>query len=130
MKRSEIAAQTGCNIETVRYYEKAGLLADPPRTAKGYRVYDDSHERTLRFIIRSRELGFSIEEIRNLLDLVQGEKYSCGEVRDQTMAHLIAVRARISDLQQLEKTLAKTVSQCEGGNTPNCPIVDALVGID
>ncbi len=126
MKRGELAKRTGCNIETIRYYEKVGLLLDPPRTNVGHRVYDDSHEQTLRFIMRSRELGFTIDEIRGLLDLVNGEQYTCGEVKDRTLLHLKAVRDRIADLKKLETTLALTVSACEGGDSPNCPIVDAL----
>ncbi len=128
MKRGELANRTGCNIETVRYYEKVGLLPDPPRTQKGYRIYDETHEHTLRFIMRSRELGFSVEEIRGLLSLVNGGHYTCGEIRDKTLAHLNVVRGRIADLARLEETLSKTVAACEGGNAPCCPVVDALVG--
>ncbi len=126
MKRGQLATRTGCNIETIRYYEKVGLLPDPPRTEKGYRVYEHKHEQTLRFIIRSRELGFTIEQIRGLLSLVDGGDYTCTEIRDQTEAHLAAVRDRIVDLKKLEATLVETVAACNGGNTPNCPVVDAL----
>jgi MerR family mercuric resistance operon transcriptional regulator len=66
MQRAELARRTGSNLETVRYYEKVGLLPEPPRTAAGYRSYDIAHERRLRFILRARELGFSLEEIRGL----------------------------------------------------------------
>jgi len=127
MKRGELAKRTGCNIETVRYYERVGLLPNPPRTEKGHRIYDDGHKQTLRFIMRSRELGFTIEEVRGLLSLVDGEKYTCGEVRDKTVLHLNAVRERIADLKKLEVTLATTVAACEGGSATNCPIVDALI---
>ncbi|MEG3618708.1 helix-turn-helix domain-containing protein [Magnetovibrio sp. PR-2] len=127
MKRGELAKRTGCNIETVRYYEKAGLLPDPPRTDKGYRVYSDTHEQTLRFIMRSRELGFSVEEVRGLLSLVDGGTYTCSEIRDKTLQHLTSVRKRIADLQRLEQTLSDTVANCEGGNTPRCAVIDALV---
>lgn len=128
MRRGELAKRTGCNIETVLYYEKIGLLPAPPRTEKGHRIYDSSHTKALRFIMRSRELGFSIEEVRGLLSLVNGQSYTCGEVRDKTMEHLNAVRDRIADLQRLETTLATTVAACEGGNAANCPVVDALIG--
>jgi len=126
MKRGELAKRTGCNIETVRYYEKIGIFPDPPRTEKGYRIYDHHHEQTLRFIIRARELGFTLDDVRGLLSLVDGERYSCGEVRDRTLSHLTAVRARIADLQSLERTLSRTVAACQGGNAPSCPVVDAL----
>ncbi|MBL4613963.1 MAG: helix-turn-helix domain-containing protein [Magnetovibrio sp.] len=127
MTRGELAKRTGCNIETVRYYEKIGLPPDPPRTQKGYRVYDRHHEQTLRFIMRARELGFTIEDVRGLLSLVDGGNYTCGEIRDKTLAHLKAVRERIADLQRLEQTLSKTVADCAGGDAPQCPVVDALI---
>lgn len=126
MKRGELAKRTECNIETVRYYEKAGLLADPPRTAKGYRIYDESHEKTLRFILQSRKLGFTVEEVRDLLTLVSGGNYTCDEILEKTQAHLKSVQARITDLQRLESTLLKTIAKCKGGNTPDCAIVEAL----
>ena len=72
LQRAKLAQATGCNLETIRYYEKIGMLRDPPRTASGYRVYDDSDVSRLRFILRARELGFAIEEIRGLLELVDG----------------------------------------------------------
>ena len=70
LQRAELARRTGSNLETVRYYEKVGLLPEPPRTAAGYRSYDTTHERRLRFVLRARELGFSLDEIRELLRLV------------------------------------------------------------
>ncbi len=130
MTRGELAKRTGCNIETVRYYEKIGLLPDPPRTQRGYRIYDENHEQTLRFIVRARELGFSGKEVRSLLNLVDGGHYTCGEIRDKTLAHLDVVRGRIADLLKLEKTLSKTVAACEGGDAASCPVVDALIRKD
>jgi MerR family mercuric resistance operon transcriptional regulator len=127
MKRGELATKTGCNIETVRYYEKAGLLPDPPRSDKGYRIYNRGHEQTLRFIVRSRELGFSVEEVRSLLSLVDAGHYTCGEIQQKTMDHLKGIRERIHDLKKLEITLTKTVADCEGGDAPNCPITNALL---
>jgi MerR family mercuric resistance operon transcriptional regulator len=70
LQRAELARRTGCNLETIRYYEKVRLLPEPPRTAGGYRSYDTTHERRLRFVLRARELGFSLDEIRELLHLV------------------------------------------------------------
>jgi len=77
--------------------------------------------------MRSRELGFSVEEVRQLLGLVDSGRNTCGEVRDKTLFHLEAIRERIADLQKLEEILSSTVAKCEGGNAPNCPVVDALV---
>ena len=80
LKRSELARRTGCNLETIRYYEKIGMMPEPPRTASGYRIYDDTHVARLRFILRGRELGFSIEELRGLLSLVDRGTQTCAEV--------------------------------------------------
>jgi MerR family mercuric resistance operon transcriptional regulator len=113
------------NVETIRYYEREGLLPSAPRTAGGHRVFGEAHVRRLCFIRRSRELGFPGTEVRALLGLVDGG-YSCGEVRDLTLRHLADVRAKIADLRRLERTLAAISSKCEGGDLPDCPIVEAL----
>lgn len=126
MQRGELAKKANCNIETVRYYEKIGLMPEPPRTAGGYRDYGRVHERRLRFILRARELGFGIEDIRGLLSLVDRHVYTCAEVREMTLEHLAAVRRKIADLKRLERTLAKTVAACNGRSVPDCPVIDAL----
>jgi MerR family mercuric resistance operon transcriptional regulator len=116
---------TGVNIETVRYYEKVGLLPKPPRTQGGHRLYTNHQLKRLVFIRRSRELGFSMEEIRNLLRLVDGGN-TCGQVKRAALDHLKEIRLKIGDLRRMEKTLADTAARCKGGNTPECPIVDVL----
>jgi len=126
MKRGELATKTGCNIETIRYYEKIGLLNDPPRTESGYRIYGVAHQQRLRFILRGRELGFSIEQLRELLTLVDGGSYTCAEVRELTKEHLDTVREKISDLERLEQTLARTFAECDGRQVPECPVIEAL----
>lgn len=128
LQRAELAKRTGCNLETVRYYEKIGLMPDPPRTAAGYRTYDAAHEHRLRFILRARELGFGIQQIRGLLTLVDSSAFTCAEVRDMTLHHLADVRAKIADLRRLERILADTVAACSGDLVPDCPVIDALVG--
>ncbi|MGH6946837.1 MAG: MerR family transcriptional regulator [Kiloniellales bacterium] len=128
LQRGELAKRTGCNLETVRYYEKIGLLPDPPRTPSGYRTYDEVHEHRLRFILRARELGFGIEEIRGLLSLVDRHVFTCAEVQEMTLHHLADVRAKLADLRRLERTLAETVAACSGAKVPDCPVIDALVG--
>lgn len=126
MQRAKLAQRAGCNLETIRYYEKIGMMRDPPRTTSGYRVYDDHDATRLRFILRARELGFAIEEIRGLLELVDGGKQTCAEVKLRTEQHLADVRAKIDDLRRIEEVLAKTASQCSGDRVPECPILDAL----
>lgn len=126
LSRSALAKETGVNIETIRYYEKIGLMPDPVRTAAGYRVYDETDLKRLSFIRRCRELGFSLDEVRGLLGLVDGGDYTCGEVRDLSIVRLGDVRQKIRDLQKMERTLKGMVSQCDGGLVPDCPIVDRL----
>ncbi|MBO6950064.1 MAG: helix-turn-helix domain-containing protein [Rhodospirillales bacterium] len=126
MKRAELARQTGCNLETIRYYEKIGMMPDPPRMASGYRVYDETHVARLRFILRGRELGFSIEEIRGLLSLVDRGTQTCAEVQALTERHLADVRTKIADLKRIEKVLADTAAQCSGAEVPECPVLEAL----
>ncbi len=117
---------TAVNIETIRYYERIRMLPAPPRTAGGRRIYDATHLRTLAFIRRSRELGFSLDEIRALIRLGGPAKASCRQVRDIAAHHLDDIRAKISDLRKLEKLLAKTVAQCTGTTAPDCPVLDIL----
>lgn len=130
MLRGELANQTGVNSETIRYYEKIALMPNPARSAGGHRLYDQSHLKRLSFIRRSRELGFSLQEIRELLQLVDGGDYTCAEVRDRTIIHLDDVSRKIHDLQKMQKTLKSMASKCDGGLVPDCPIVDALFTAD
>lgn len=126
IQRAELARRTGCNLETVRYYEKVGLLPEPPRTASGYRSYNSTHERRLRFVLRARELGFSLDEIRELLRLVDERDRPCAEARDVAAVHLADVRAKITDLRRMERVLEDVVAQCGDGTLPECPLIETL----
>jgi len=126
LTRGVIAARTGVNIETVRYYERIGLLPAPPRSKGGHRMYDEVLLRRLNFIRRCRELGFTLDEVRSLLQLVDGGDYTCGEVEALTTAHLGEVRHKLADLKRLEKVLREMVARCEGGEVPECPVIEAL----
>lgn len=128
--RAQLARKTGCNLETIRYYEKVGLLPDPPRSANGYRVYSPELAQRLRFILRARDLGFAMEEIRSLLVLTDKGEQTCAEVMGRAQAHLGQIRRRISSLRQIEAALAATLSQCTGENIPDCPILISLVGTE
>jgi MerR family mercuric resistance operon transcriptional regulator len=121
-----LAKEAVVNIETIRYYEKIRLMPEPYRTANGYRVYDETALKRLSFIRRCRELGFSLDEVRGLLGLVDGGDYICAEVRDLSIVRLGDVRQKIRDLRKMERTLKEMVSQCDGGLVPECPIVDSL----
>ena len=122
----ELSKKTGVNIETVRYYERIGLMPDPIRTEGGHRLFDGEQVKRLSFIARSRQLGFSLKEIRTLMSLVDQGDYSCDEVNALTVRHLDNVRAKIADLQRLARTLEEISAKCEGGTTPECPIFEAL----
>ena len=124
--RGNLARATGCNIETIRYYEKTGLLSDPPRTDAGYRIYSTAHATRLRFILRARELGFSMEDIRGLMGLEDGTAPTCAEVKERTERHLADVRAKIADLRRIEKVLSATSARCSGADVPDCPVLKAL----
>jgi MerR family transcriptional regulator, mercuric resistance operon regulatory protein len=122
----ELSKRSGVNIETIRYYERAKMLAPPPRTASGRRVYDLTDLRILVFIRRSRELGFSLGQIRALLRLGGPEKATCREVREIAAHHLSDVRAKLADLKKLERLLSNTVARCSGKTAPDCPVLDVL----
>ncbi len=126
MMRAALARATGCNLETIRYYETIGVMPDPPRTSAGFRVYDASHVARLRFVMRMRELGFNLEEVRGFLTLIDGGTQTCAEVQARTENHLRDVRAKIADLQRIEAVLAETASKCSGRDVPDCPVLDAL----
>ena len=127
LRRIDLARATGCNLETIRYYETVGIMPNPPRTAKGYRSYDDSHVRRLKFVMRSRDLGFSLQEIRGLLGLVDDRSQTCAQVQIVAEAHLEDVQAKIADLTRIERVLSETVARCTGDAAPECAVIDALL---
>jgi MerR family mercuric resistance operon transcriptional regulator len=121
-----LSERSGVNIETIRFYERVGILPKAPRSAGRQRIYDRDLLKRLIFVRRSRELGFSLEEIRDLLRLVDGRRYSCAEVKALTLGHLAEVQRTIADLGRLQRTLSRVAGMCRGGRVPDCPIIDAL----
>lgn len=121
-----LSRRTGCKVETIRYYERAGLMPPPPRTQGGHRLYDESHLRRLTFLRRGRGLGFSLDQLRALLGLVDEGGLTCGEVKAVTLDHLADVRGKIADLKRLEGALTGMAAECAGGTVPDCPVIDAL----
>ena len=123
----ELAERTGCNIQTIRYYERVGLLPHPPRSAGRYRLYEIEDVRLLAFVRRARELGFSLDEIRALLALsAEHSDSTCGEVRELAARHLANVRVKIADLREMERALTEAVRRCDQGHLPGCPLIDTL----
>ena len=117
---------TGCKVETIRFYEREGLLPTPARSPGGYRLYSKDHLKRLTFIRRARALGFSIDEVRKLLTLADERKRPCAEVRVVAGAHLKDVQAKITDLRTMERVLRETVAKCASGRSPDCPLIESL----
>ena len=121
-----LSKQSGVNIETIRYYEKIGVMPAPGRSAGGFRIYGPDHIKRLGFVRRSRQLGFSLDEVRNLLRLVDGHGHTCAEVHALMLSHLAEIRRKIRDLRRLQRAMAEMAARCSGESVPECPIVDAL----
>lgn len=123
-----LSRRTGCNIETIRYYEKIGLLPAPSRSDGGHRLYGHGHLMRLGFVRRARELGFTLNEIRALLQLAEDRDRPCAEAREVAVVHLTDIRTKIADLQAMESVLTETVVRCADGKTPECPLLETLFG--
>lgn len=128
MRISELAEATGCHLETVRYYERIGLLPAPERSASGYRRYREGDAERLRFVVRSRALGFSLEEIRSLLELAANGERSCAEVDVLAREHLRAVEAKQRELAALARELRGMIAACAQDTRASCTILQALAG--
>jgi MerR family mercuric resistance operon transcriptional regulator len=121
----ELSRRTGCNIETIRYYERIGLLPPPARRGR-YRHYGAKDVGWLAFVRRARGLGFTLDEVRALLGLAAGGQGACAEVREIAAAHVAEVRAKVTDLRAMERVLADAVRRCDADETPGCPLIEAL----
>ena len=127
LRIGDLAKGTGTKVVTVRYYEQIGLLPVPSRTAGNYRTYSNEQMRRLRFIRRCRDLGFTLDQIRDLLRLSSQKDEECGEVDRITAQHLIEVEQKISDLKRLAKELRRLNNCCQGnGIVADCRIIEAL----
>ena len=126
MNIGELARAADTKTETVRYYERIGLLSRPPRTAGNYRDYSSAHVSRLSFIRRARDLGFSIEQIRALLDLADRKEQSCEAVDVIARAHLAEVKRKLADLAALRRELDALIGQCRHGTIAECRILEAL----
>ena len=127
MTIGQLARAAGSKAVTIRYYERIGLLEAPRRTAGNYRVYDAGHLERLRFIRRCRALGFTLDQVRDLLALASREEQACAAVDRLTAAHLEAVEQKLEDLRRLADRLRRIQRRCRGGRTiANCRILDAL----
>ena len=127
-----LAVRTRCNVETIRFYEKIGVLKKPARTEGGHRAYGGSHVERLTFVRRARELGFTLDEVRALLRLAEGRDVPCTEVKDLAATHLAEVRTKIADLRAMQKALTSLIAQCDARGDADgqlgCPLIAALLG--
>jgi MerR family copper efflux transcriptional regulator len=131
MRIGELAGKAGVGIETIRYYEREGLLAAPRRRPSGYRVYDEATIARLRFIRRTKELGFSLDEIKQLLGLWFNASTRCTHVRDRAASKIADIEEKIRSLQGMKRALRKLVAQCETRNSlDDCPLLEGLGDID
>ena len=121
-----LARGCGAKVETVRYYERIGLLPRPARTSGGHRVYGHAHLRRLGFIRRARELGFTVEAVRELLALSERCYIPCAEARALAVTHLADVRAKLESLRAMEASLSSVVARCQPEEAVDCPLLDAL----
>jgi DNA-binding transcriptional MerR regulator len=130
LKIGNLAERTGTSAPTIRYYEEIGLLRSADRQSGGQRVYSDADVTRLTFIRRCRDFGFSIEQVRSLVVLVQDPNTSCMHARNLANDHLAAVRAKLSELKALERSISASVANCDsscaGGPGPDCVILDDL----
>lgn len=122
----KVARQIGCGIDTIRFYEKIGVLRRPRRTESGRRVYDAAEIARLTFVCRARELGFSLDEVRGLLGLAEEKERPCDDVKRAAIRHRQDVRRKISDLRAIDATLNALIRQCEAGGPAECPLIEAL----
>ncbi|GGY79355.1 MerR family transcriptional regulator [Cellvibrio zantedeschiae] len=125
-----LSRETGCHIETIRYYEKLGLLPKPQRTSGGHRLYTKKHEKRLGFILKARGLGFSLDNTRELLSLSENTERSCGEALELVETNLATVNQKLEELQRIKDSLLVMAQRCKcccpGTKAPDCTIVDAL----
>ena len=126
MRIGELAQQTSVSARTIRYYESIGLIAHPARMANGYRIYRPSDVATLKFISKSRSLGFSLQEVSNLLALWQDKERASADVKELAISHIQFIDERITELETIKKTLIELTEKCHGNNRPDCPILDEL----
>lgn len=122
----ELARATGTKVETIRYYERTGLLSAPARTSSNYRAYAPRHLGHLSFIRRARDLGFSIEQVKALLSLVDQRERSCEAVDVIAREHLFEVERKLADLTALQRELTALIGQCRHGTVAECRIIEVL----
>lgn len=127
MRTSEVAGRAGVNIQTLRYYERRGLLPDPPRSGAGYRAYPSETVGVVRFVKRAQRLGFTLDEVRQLLELAAGGPEGCDAARDVAESRLADLEAKIADLVRMRDSLRQLVTTCAlPRRDRECPLLEAI----
>jgi len=125
----KVAQLSGVSVDTIRFYERRGLLESPPRSASGYRLYSEAWVRRLKFIQKARRLGFSLGEIKELLELRIEPETRCGEIYERARAKIGEIEAKIAELERMREVLTRLLSVCPAeGPLSRCPILEALEG--
>jgi Cd(II)/Pb(II)-responsive transcriptional regulator len=127
MKIGELAERAGCDVQTVRFYEREGLLEEPARTDSGYRTYDERHLARLNFIRHCRSLDLPLPEVRQLLEFAAAPRQSCGQVNELLDGHIALVKGRIAGLKTLEKQLVALRKTCDGDTSHACAILESFM---
>lgn len=123
----QVAKQSGIGIETVRFYEREGLIQDPPRSASGYRLYPEEAVARIQFTRRAKELGFSLKEIKELLSLRVLPDTTCQDIKEKAERKLTDIEEKIRSLKRMKKALIQVSAACRGeGSVSDCPILEAL----
>ena len=129
MNIGTVAKAVGVNAQTLRFYERQGLIDSPPRTSSGYRQYSDDYVHRLRFIIKAKKLGFSLKEIEVLLSLKVDPKSNCGDVKEKAMNKISDIESKLVTLKRMKRVLIKLAERCDSKNTTeDCPILESLKG--
>ena len=126
MRIGEAAERSGVPAKTIRYYEEVGLLPEPDRADNGYRVYASRTVELLRFIARARGLGFSLDDVHDLVDVWQDKGRASSDVRRLAKDHIAVIDAKLAELEGMRRTLSTLVERCHGDDRPDCPILDEL----
>jgi len=130
MSIGELAKDTGVNVQTVRYYERRGLLAPPDRTRAGYRRFNEEAVRQVRFIKRAQGLGFTLKEIHELLTLRADPETTCTDVKARAQAKIEDIDSKLQLLKAMKQALAELAETCDGRGGSHCPILDSLDGVE
>lgn len=129
MNIGQAAAASGISAKMIRYYESIGLIDSATRTDSGYRVYGDKELHTLRFVRRARDLGFSVEQMHELLALWRDRDRASADVKRVALSHVEGLERKAAELQQMADTLRHLAEHCKGNNRPECPIIEELGGV-